>query len=325
MISAKLTKILLGQTVQLAISPDVVPSYHGDAVHASLAASENNVLAISSFIRFSLPGTHLGSGEFGETEFKECLRSMRFTTDSSYHFVPILRQAGTRRPPLVIETGMIFAPSLGNGWRVPVDEQNPNTVCLMFNKFPKHVEAFQKSAYPSLWFVPVASIVQDGPELFNLKTGHFLQNDGSPGPWTFKGLSEHIDSMLESGAIVFASPIMEVSEWISQDGMWKIRCRQDQPELNVDDSVMHNVDFRPNCKKWSFNFFSAMTDQLKMAVYPCRCGTISAFLIPAHSKSPLWATTDAEVKAAALAQAHVSLVDSKLHSSASLSVKRRRF
>ena len=335
MISAKLTKILLNQPVQLAISPDVVPSYRGDAVHASLAASENNVLAISSFIRFigtprhlfAYPhcGTHLGTSEFGEAEFKEGLRSMRFTTESSYHFIPILRQAGPRRPPLVIESGMLFAPSLEIGWSVPVDEQNPNTLCLMFSEFPQHVEAFQKSAYPSLWFVPVASIVQGGPELCKLKAGHFLQNDGSPGPWTFKSLSEHIESMLESGAIVFASPIIEVSEWISLDGMWKIRCQQDQPELNVDDSVMHNVDFRPNRKTWSCNFFAAMADHLKVAVYPCRCGTISALLIPAHSRSPLWATTDPEVKAAALAQAHISLPDSNQRSSASVSVKRRRF
>jgi hypothetical protein len=88
---------------------------------------------------------------------------------------------------------------------------------------------------------------------------------------------------------------------------------------------MHNVDFRPNRKTWSCNFFAAMADHLKVAVYPCRCGTISALLIPAHSRSPLWATTDPEVKAAALAQAHISLPDSNQRSSASVSVKRRRF
>jgi hypothetical protein len=335
MFSAKLTKILLNRPVQLSISADVIPSYRGDAVHASLAASDNNVLAISSFIRFigtprnlfAYPhyGTHLGSSEFGEAEFKEGLRSMGFTTQSSYHFIPILRQAGPRRPPLVIESGRLVAPSLESGWSVPVDEQNPNTLCLMFNEFPHHFEAFQKSAYPSLWFVPVASIVEGGPELCKLRAGHFLQNDGSPGPWTFEGLSKHIKSMLESEAIAFATPIMEVSEWISPDGMWKIRHQQDQPELNVDDSVMHNVDFQPNRKTWSYNFFAAMADQLKVAVYPCRCGTISALLIPAHSRSPLWATTDPEVKAAALAQAYISLPDSNQRSRDSVGVKRRRF
>jgi len=321
MISQKLTKILLDQTVQLAISPDVVPSYQADELYASLAASNNNVLAISSFIRFGLPSTNLEPGRFVEAEFKECLRSIGFATQTTCHFVPILRPAVLKDtwPRNVIVPGMIFGQPPGTGWSVPVDAQNSNTLCLMFSDFPRHVEAFQKSAYPSLWFVPVASIVEDGPELFKMKADHFLRNDGSQGPWTFKSLSEHIDSMIESGSIVFASPTMKMSEWISQDGMWKIRCQQDQPELNVDDSVMHNVDFRPNLKKWSCNFVTAMADQLKVAVYPCPCGIISVLLIPANRESPLWTTTDPEVKAAALAQAHIPLAESKQHC-----VKKRR-
>jgi hypothetical protein len=324
MISEKLTNILLDQTVQLAISPHVVPSYNADAVYASLQTSNNNVLAISSFIRFGLPSTNLETGEFRETEFKECLDTLRFTTRTTYHFVPILRPAihTDTYSRNVIVPGMVFDPGEypGIGWKVPVDAKNQNSLCLMFSECPKHVEAFQKTAYPSLWFVPVASIVQDGPEQFKLKAGHFLRSDGSPGPWTFKNLSEHINSMIESGSIVFESPIEEISEWISKDEMWKVKCQQDQPEINVDDSVMHNVDFRPNRKTWSCNFFPAMTDQLKVAVYPCRCGIISVLLIPAYSTSPLWTTTDPEVKAAALAQAHIPLAESKQHC-----VKRRRF
>jgi hypothetical protein len=323
MISEKLTNILHNQAVQLAISPHVVPSYNADAVYASLQTSNNNVLAISSFIRFGLPSTNLETGEFRETEFKECLDTLRFTTRTTYHFVPILRPAihTDTYSRNVIVPGMVFDPGEypGIGWKVPVDAKNQNSLCLMFSECPKHVEAFQKTAYPSLWFVPVASIVPDGPEQFKLKAGHFLRSDGSPGPWTFKNLSEHIHSMIESGSIVFESPIEEISEWISKDEMWKVKCQQDQPEINVDDFVMHNVDFRPNRKKWSCNFLPAMTDQLKVAVYPCRCGVISVLLIPAYSTSPLWTTTDPKVKAAALAQAHIPLPDSNQL------VKRRRF
>jgi hypothetical protein len=163
------------------------------------------------------------------------------------------------------ETVQLLPVREGNGeeetsfWELPVnvDGQHRNLLCVCFNADPKISGAFQKAAYPSLWFLQVSSFLPDAPSTF-------MASEIQGGSWEiqgkdmcgFVGLCAAITEATEK--LDLKAPVEKLVDIVSADGSILIKHHLIQPEVQATpgESMAANKEFDPLAaeKTWTFSW-----------------------------------------------------------------------
>jgi hypothetical protein len=163
------------------------------------------------------------------------------------------------------ETVQLLPVREGNGeeetsfWELPVnvDGQHRNLLCVCFNADPKISGAFQKAAYPSLWFLQVSSFLPDAPSTF-------IASEIQGGSWEiqgkdmcgFVGLCAAITEATEK--LDLKAPVEKLVDIVSADGSILIKHHLIQPEVQATpgESMAANKEFDPLAaeKTWTFSW-----------------------------------------------------------------------